>query len=175
MPIPRLSILVMAAALGGCSLASPAWPGLTGPSELGLALAVSASPDHISQDGASQSVVEVLARDAAGQPIRGLSLRADLSVNGLRADFGALSSRSLSTAGDGRASVVYLAPRPPPPTAIDDNIVTVSITPVGADFASATARSVQIRLVRPVPIVPVARPAVMRPAAAGSRGAWPAV
>ena len=167
MPVPRLLILALAAALGGCTLPSPARPGLTGPSELGLALALSASPDHISQDGASQSVIEVLARDAAGQPVRGLSLRADLSVNGLRADFGLLSSRSLSTAGDGRATVVYLAPGPPPPTAIDDNIVTVSITPIGTDFTSATVRSVQIRLVRPVPIVPVVWPAVVRPPAAG--------
>lgn len=110
-------VLALAAVLSGCSLGNQAAPALAGPSELALSLLITASPDHISQDGFSQSVITVMARDAAGQPQRGLSLHADLFVNGIQADFGTLSSRTLSTGNDGRASIAYIAPGPPPATA----------------------------------------------------------
>ena len=149
-PLP----VVLVAALSACSLGNQAPPPLTGPSEFALSLVLSASPDHIAQDGVSQSIVTVMARDAAGQPVHGLSLRADMFVNAIQADFGTLSSRFLSTTSDGRASVSYMAPGPPPLTAGADNIVTISMSPIGTDYGSFPARSVSIRLVRPGVILP---------------------
>ena len=145
----RLFPFVISAALAGCTLGTQPAPPLTGPSELALSLAVSASPDHLSQDGASVSVITVTARDAFGQAVPGLSLHAELQVSGIQADLGTLSSRTLLTTSDGRASVAYLAPPPPPATVSEDNLVTILITPIGTDFRSASSRSVKIRLVRP--------------------------
>jgi PKD repeat protein len=153
--VSKHAILFMAAmALAGCTLQNQSAPSLTGPSELALSLAITASPDLITQDGTSQSVVSVVARDAAGQPIRGLSMRAETIVNGFSADFGVLSSRTISTATDGRASLIYLSPAPPPVTAGNDNFVTIVFTPIGVNYANTIDRSVQIRLARPGLILP---------------------
>ena len=40
-------------------------------------------PDVVTQDGASQSLVTITARDTNGQPLRNLSLRAEIAVNGV--------------------------------------------------------------------------------------------
>ena len=40
---------------------------MTGPSELGLSLAVTATPDLVAANGSSQSIIEVVARDANGK------------------------------------------------------------------------------------------------------------
>ena len=149
-----LVVVVAAVTLASCALQKQDAPSPTGPSEYALSLLVTASPDLITQDGTSQSVVSVLARDANSQPIRGLSMRADTIVNSVSADFGTLSSRTISTGNDGRANVVYLSPAPPPPTAGNDNFVTILFTPIGVNYANTTARSVQIRLARPGVILP---------------------
>ena len=152
----RFAIVVLAAivALASCSLQKQDGPSPTGPSEQSLSLFVTAVPDLMEQDGRSEAVVTVTARDLIGQPVSGLVMRADVLVNGIAVDFGTLSSRSISTGRDGRAGLVYLAAPPPPPTATDDVVVTVLLTPIGSDFASTVPRGVQIRLVRPGLILP---------------------
>ena len=58
-------------------------PPLTGPSEFALSLRVTATPDSISQDGASQSSIVVTAFGPNGQAAsRGVALRMDMIVNG---------------------------------------------------------------------------------------------
>jgi PKD repeat protein len=137
---------------GGCALDKQSAPGLAGPSELGLSLAISALPDFITQDGFAQSVIEVIARDASGQPQRGVQLRADIAAEGNFADFGSLSARNVSTGTDGRAQVVYTAP--PAVSGADGSFATVSvvITPIGTNFDNAQMRRVSIRLV-PVGVI----------------------
>jgi PKD repeat protein len=98
--------------------------------------------------------VQVQARDANSQPVNGLGLRAEIFVNGTPVDFGQLSSRTVSTGGDGRAALTYVAPPPPPPTVSSDTLVTVVVTPMGNNFANALGRSVLIRLARPGVILP---------------------
>jgi PKD repeat protein len=148
-------VLALAAviALSGCSLDNQSTPPLAGPSELGLSLEITATPDVIAQDGQSQAVVQVVARDANSQPVNGLAMRVDTSVGGALADFGRLSTHTASTGSDGRATVTYYAPAAPPATATTDTLVNVVVTPIGSNYANALPRTVEIRLMRPGTII----------------------
>ena len=147
--------MVAAALVASCTMKKQETPPLSGPSEFGTSIAVSATPDVIFQDGASQSLVAVTARDPNGQGVRNLSLRVEISVNGSVMDFGTLSARNITTGNDGRATLVYTAPPSPPGFATDaGTIVNVLVTPIGSDFGNAVPRVVSIRLVPPGIIVP---------------------
>lgn len=151
----RITTFGMLAALAaaGCTVNKTEPPQPSGPSELGKSLTLFATPDTLTQDGRSQARIEVLARDASSQPIRDVDLRLDITVNGKVQDFGRLSSKTMRTGGDGRASVTYTAP-----SALDDvdhsTIVSIIVTPIGSDFNGVTPRSVSIRLVPPGSIDP---------------------
>lgn len=147
-----LGILGAALLLGACTVKKQETPSLTGPSELGTSITISVSPDVLYQDGASQSLVTITARDNNGQPLRNVSLRAEITVSGIIADFGTLSARNLVTDANGRATAIYTAP-PSPAVSIDTGTqVQIQITPAGSDFGNATARFASIRLV-PVGVV----------------------
>jgi PKD repeat protein len=141
-------------AVAGCSLDKQTTPPLSGPSELGLAIGVTATPDIITQDGQSQATIRVQALDAASQPVSGLALRAETLVGGLPVDLGFLSTKSLSTGADGRATLVYRSPAPPSPSQTSDILIEVAITPVGTNYTGANTKSVLIRLARPGVILP---------------------
>ena len=149
-----LAVAVIAALTTGCALDSQKAPAPTGPSELALSLGVSASPDFITQDGVSRSVVEIQARNANSQPIAGLMVRLDTAVDGQLAEFGTLSAKMVSTNSEGRATVTYTAPPPPPAGAPPDITVAVIATPVGSNYANSVSRTVVIRLARPSAILP---------------------
>lgn len=151
----RVVTIAAAALLAGCTMKKQEAPPLAGPSEFGLSIGVAATPDVIYQDGASQSLVTITARDPNNQPVRNVSLRAEIMVGGTIIDFGTLSARNLVTGNDGRATVVYTAPSSPPGYATDAGIlVEILITPVGSDYANAVPRDVAIRLVPPGIIIP---------------------
>jgi chitodextrinase len=141
-------------AFGACALDKQSAPALAGPSELALSLNMTASPDVIMQDGQSTSTIQVTARDGNGTPMRGVFLRASITIDGTLVDFGTLSTRTLSTDSTGRATVVYTAPPTPPPTVTSDTVVAVTIVPVGSDFTNEVPRSVHILVARPGTIVP---------------------
>lgn len=143
--------LVLATA---CTMKETQIPPLTGPSELGLSIQVLANPDVLTQDGASQSQITIVARNANGQPQRDVVLRAEIVVNGVIVDFGRLSARTVVTGPDGRATLTYTAP-PPPPEPVDTfTIVQIAVIPSGTNFANAVDRAVNIRLVPPGVILP---------------------
>jgi PKD repeat protein len=145
-PVTLAGILALA---GACTMKSQDPPPFSGPSELDLSILVSVSPDQLQQDGASQSVVTVTARDTASQPVRNLSLQARIAVQGTPVDFGSLSARSVVTNGDGKATFVYTAP-PAPAIASDDfTVVDILVTPQGNDFNNSRTRSAAIRLYPP--------------------------
>jgi hypothetical protein len=148
--IKRLFILVAVSALGACSLDKQATPALTGPSELGLSVSVSATPDQITRDGQSTSTIVLIARDANSQPVPGLSLRGDI-VGDVGGNFGTLSSKVMSTDNSGMATVVFTSPPPPPPTNDSDVPVTLTFRPVSGDFSNDAGQvhNVTILLVRP--------------------------
>lgn len=145
--IQKLTALaVLTVAVVACTTKKTEPPPLSGPSGFGRALALSASPSVLPQDGHSTSVIEVRAYDGNNQPIRDLALRADIWVNGTITDFGRLSQKSISTGSDGRATVTYTAP-----PAVDNvdrqTLVSVAMTPLTGDAAGDTPRTVDIRLV----------------------------
>jgi len=150
----RFMVLALALGFTGCTLDKQSAPPLIGPSELGLSVGLSATPDVITQDGQSQATIQVNARDAASQPVGGLTLRAEIYVGNTPIDFGVLSAKVFSTGADGGASFTYRAPAAPPPTAQSDTLVTILVTPVGSNYAGSVPREVQIRLARPGVIIP---------------------
>jgi PKD repeat protein len=152
----HLAIAVAMAIVSGfaCTMKDQEEPPLAGPSEFGQAISVSVTPDVLTQDGASQSLVTVTARDANGAPIRSLSVRGEIVVNGVSADFGSLSARNVVTGSDGRAVFVYTAP-PAAMVSVDDfTIVNIFVTPIGTNFDNSHSRSASIRLVPPGVVIP---------------------
>ena len=126
----------------------PDIPKATGPSELGLSLQVLASPDVLTTDGRSQSQITVTARGPNSEPKAGVPLRADIRVAGTIVDHGRLSTKSASTAADGRVTFTYTAPEGGLVGNPDfNNIVQVTFAPLSGDYLNAIERAVNIRLV----------------------------
>jgi PKD repeat protein len=157
---------VLALVTWACSVSETKVPSPAGPSEFALSFALTATPDSISQDGASQSSIVVTARDVNGKTISGLVFRMDMFVDGLPGDYGTLSGKTLVTGSDGRASAVYTSPPPSPagssPTCIrlPGTCVTISATPMSTGFTNGTvSQTVVIHLV-PVGVIlpPAATP-----------------
>lgn len=139
-----------------CTMKDQDPPPIGGPAELGTSVTLAVSPDVLRQDGASQSVVTVTARDHAGQPVRNMSLRAEIEVNGVSADFGSLSARNVVTGSDGRATLVYTAPSSVPNSPDTGTMVNIVVVPSGSDFNNAWPRTAAIRLVPPNNVPPPA-------------------
>jgi PKD repeat protein len=148
--------VVVAAAMGGaCTMKSQDAPPLSGPSELGTSITITAAPDVLTLDGASQSLITVTARDPNGAPLRSVSMRTEIAVGGIRADYGTLSARNIVTDTAGRATLIYTAPTIGNGYAVDNGtVVDILVTPVGTDFGNALTRNAAIRLVPPGIVVP---------------------
>jgi hypothetical protein len=146
--VKHLIVVFATVAFSACSLDKQAAPALTGPSESGLAVTLTASPNQITRDGQSTSIITLKVSDANGQPVAGLSLRGDIAGDNA-GSLGALSSKSLSTDAQGAATVVYTSAPPPPPTNDEDVVVTLEFTPNSSNFSDSLAHSVNIRLIRP--------------------------
>jgi PKD repeat protein len=144
-------------AAAGCTHKSEA-PTPAGPSELGLALTMGASPDVLTLDGQSRSEVSVVARDSNGKLAGNVSMRIEIRYYGSIVDLGTLSSKNITTGSDGRATVMYTAPTGAPQNNSDDgaSIVTIVAIPAGYDYANAVTREVNIRLVPQGNILPQA-------------------
>src|SRR5690349_10665328 len=84
-------------AVSACTMKKQETPELSGPSEFSTAITITVTPDTITQDGASQSIVTVTARGPNGEPLANVPLRAEIRVQGVPADFGSLSARTLVT------------------------------------------------------------------------------
>jgi PKD repeat protein len=142
--------LVAAVTVSGCTNKTEA-PPPTGPSELGLSVIVTASPDILDRDGLSQSQITVTTRGPDGSPVRDVPFTLDIKSEtalGLEiTDIGRLSSKQPVTGSDGRAVVTYTAPASPTSGNSDVmEIVKISAVPIGNDYANAVERTVDIRL-----------------------------
>lgn len=139
----------------GCSVHKQQTPSLTGPSGLGNNMTVTVSPDVLTQDGASQSLVTVSATGPSGQPLSNISVRLAVVVNGgITTDpaNGSLSALNVVTNGSGQATAVFTAPPAvscAPPCNLPDTgrTVLISATPAGTDFSNEIARTATIRLI----------------------------
>ena len=146
------AVALAAVTLSACQKdASP--DAFIGPSELALSISLSASPDVLPLDGASQSVVFILARDGSGQVLANVTLRLQTSFGGVLQDIGLLSARTLVTGQDGRAVATYTAPLAV--SGVDTGAqVEILVTPVGDNYASAVPRTLAIRLVPTGVVIP---------------------
>ncbi len=71
----RAVALIAAGAAAGCTTSDQEAPALSGPSEFGQSISVTATPDRLSQDGVSQARVEATVRDAGGKPTPGVAVQ----------------------------------------------------------------------------------------------------
>ena len=129
-----------AVALSGCTVKKTEAPGITGPSELGLSLELRVSPDVLNMDGVSQSTLTITSRDANGKIQPNVDIRVEAVAGGEIVDvFGRLSTKTVKTGGDGRATLTYTAPNSASSQNSDSgNIgVTLAAIPAGYDYANA--------------------------------------
>jgi PKD repeat protein len=145
-------VALLGFAAAACTVKDTEAPPLAGPSELGLRVHLLLVPDSIQQDGFSQTVLNIEASEADGQPARGKTLRVEIVADGVAFDFGTLSTKTPVTGDDGKARVTYTAP----PREIDGqgHLVTFLVTPIGDDFRGAVPRQIDLELVPPGVILP---------------------
>jgi PKD domain len=148
-------ILGLFVAHAGCGLDGVEVPELDGPSELALAVTLTASPDLMVADGFSTSLITATVRGPNGEPIAGREIFFSIAdASGLFADIGELRSTTTGTGvgtgiavrtnAQGVAAVVYEAPARTDATA--NQQVRVTARPAGTDASSALYRSVNIEL-----------------------------
>lgn len=150
-----LSLAVLAAS-AACTVHGVDVPDVAGPSEFAQSVAVTALPDSILQDGASQSSIAIVVRDPNGKGSSGVTVRLQTAVNGTVQDYGTLSAKTVVTGTDGKATAVYTAPPPPPSLGGFGNYVTILATPIGSNFQTAVTQTAEVRLVPPGVVLPAA-------------------
>jgi PKD repeat protein len=144
----RGALAVLAVATVGCSLGDPGAPPLSGPSSLGLSVALSATPDRMVRDGASKSTISAVVQDVAGKAVAGLPLEWGVTASDNRT-FIEPSWRFSTTDANGLAHVVITAPAAPTELPPSPLVLTVSATPLSTDTSNATPRQVTVQLVSP--------------------------
>jgi len=120
-----------------CGLDNNKMPALSGPSTLGLSIAMTASPDQLPRDGSSQSVITLTARDAQGRVVAGQRLSLSLDLNAPQG--ASISQTEVTTGSGGQATFAVTAP-----TAGSLGDITILATPIGVDAGNATARAISI-------------------------------
>jgi Invasin, domain 3 len=117
-PILGVLTLATAVATAACGLGGlneVDIPPLVGPSDQGVSVQLSASPDTLNADGVSQSVVRIVVRDQNGKPAPGRQLAVRLAQGDGFLVAGSVVVGPLQTAaslvsdGSGVAQVVYTA------------------------------------------------------------------
>jgi hypothetical protein len=159
-PRPRLrrttqAALVLALLAGGCGLDEVTIPDPAGPSELGTALKITVSPDVLTADGFSTSLVQIQAFDQNGGALGGRAvLLSIIESGGNFVDLGTLNATNGSllraaeatvvTNGSGVATAVYTSPARTDFTA--DGFITIGARPVGNDATGIAYRTAKIEL-----------------------------
>jgi PKD repeat protein len=155
--VALVGIVVAAIGAAGCSVSEQQVPSLTGPSEFGTSIALSAGPEILPQDGVSQSFVTATVRDTAGRPQKEVALRWSAITSGTNAPV-ALNTTTSLTDAKGEATVVVTAPRMPALQPFTPETITVQVAPVSGDAAAAYTRFVTIRLQPPATATNVLAP-----------------
>ncbi len=143
--VVALLVFVGAAA---CSLENQDRPALSGPSELGLSISMTASPNQLPRDGSSQSVVTLTARDSQGRPVAGQRLTLSLPVNSPAG--AALSATDVVTNAGGQVTFVVNAP-----VAGSLGNIAIYAVPFGTDANNNSIRTIAIDAIPQNSTVPV--------------------
>jgi hypothetical protein len=151
--LPALALGLLLA-LNGCGLEKVEIPDLEGPSELGTGIRMTASPDSLTADGFSSSLIQVHVQDQNGTAAAGRQVFVAITDNaGRTVDVGQLRSTSgsglgtglvLTTGANGIAQASYEAPPRTDFTA--NSSVLITARPVGTDFNGQIYRTVRIEL-----------------------------
>jgi hypothetical protein len=152
---PRaVAALCLLLGLGACGLDEVEIPDLEGPSELALSLKLTATPDIITADGFSTSLIQATVRDQNGSLVAGRAIFLSIAdENGLTADIGQLRSTGGSGLGtgvvvisgtNGIAQAAYEAPVRTDFTAHGSIVITAR--PIGDDANGQIYRSVRVEL-----------------------------
>ncbi len=142
LPVAATGLAVLAL---GCGLKSVDVPPVSGPSELGLSLKLTANPDILYADGTSQASITVEARGPDGQLLAGRDIFFDIAdESGSFAAIGSLNTNRVATGSNGAAQVTYTAPARTDITA--NTFVSVVARPVGNDATGQIYRQVLIEL-----------------------------
>ncbi len=177
--LAAVALLAAGLALSACKLKN-AEPGpFGGPSELGLSLTITATPNALTKDGRSTAQIVITARGPNGEPLG--SIVATLEICTERDtnndgsadcfDYGRLSLRRIVTDGAGRATITYTAPNDPSVPGRQESI-RILVTPEGTEFGSTIPREVTIRLL-PQGGAPPPGPVILPPVAAFTVSASP--
>lgn len=128
-------VAVLALSMGGCSLDRPAVINTVTPSETGVSVQLTALPDILNADGVSQAVVQLVLRDAQGNPIKTRSVLFEHDGDGILLPstgstyVGPIQSGIvMATDSNGVAYVVYVA-------GTATRKVTIVTRPYGIDAA----------------------------------------
>jgi hypothetical protein len=130
--IRRLFVVAALLAVAGCALDGQDAPALSGPSELSLALNLTASPDFI--ETTAVSTITATARNEAGSPLPGIGLRLRVFNGG-----GSLSAESGVTDGNGQFSVTFFPPA-------GETVATIEVTPISTNAQNQVVRTVTVRV-----------------------------
>ena len=137
-PAACAAVIMAASLVAACGLDKQSPPALTGPSEFGLAVTLTATPDQLPRDGSSQSVVTLTARDSSNRALAGLRLSLAL-VNG--SPSGArLSQNEVTTNSQGSATFTVSAPN----QGSTGNQIVVMATPIGTNGDNAVSHRIAI-------------------------------
>jgi len=136
----------------GCGLDEVRLPQLDGPAGLGQNLTLTATPDVITADGFSTSLIQATLRDQNGRPVAGRDIFFAIAdstgrfadIGDFRTSNGPGTGATVRTDANGVAAIVYEAPARTDATA--NQSVIVSARPVGNDFAGASYHQVRIEL-----------------------------
>jgi hypothetical protein len=137
------------AATASCGVEKQQAPALAGPSEFGTSITLTATPDTLVQDGESQSVINVIAVGPDARPVPGVALQFTASSSSSLIRSVDFTQATVVTDANGRATTGMVAPPAPATVPTTPPVITVSATPIGANFANAVARNVEVRLIAP--------------------------
>jgi PKD repeat protein len=132
--------VVLAAGIwaAGCTLDGGEPPSLMGPSEFGLSVTATATPNVLPRDGSSQSVVTLTVRDAQNRPVGGQRLTLGLLSGGA-----SLSAAEVVTDANGQATFTVTAP---PASALAGATLQIVATPIGSVTGGSVPRVIEISL-----------------------------
>ena len=153
MRVRLMGALLTAVSIAGCTLDEQKAPGLTGPSGWSTSIAVTAAPDHIVQDGVSQTVVTAFVRNASGAPVAGLGI--NWTVEASNGSQVVLSTPFSVTNADGKATTIVTAPPAPATVPTSPVKLTISAQAQGTDATTVAdgfdkfKMSVEVELVPP--------------------------
>ncbi len=145
-----LAISAVVLSFAGCTVKEVDVPPLAGPSTIGYSIDLQSNTNSLIQDGVSQAMITITARDHMGQPMNSRPLRAEIRVDGVAQDFGTLSTKTPVTG----STLIYTAP-PASPLSQRSQAITIAVMPTNSGvFGEEFFRQIELILMPQGVILP---------------------